>query len=114
MDGGQFNNRFQVAFKQNWQDKYDSGQLNPHGGTIALGHPLAATGTRVILNALYEMKQNSKVNLALATACAAGGTIVHTQGRVFSVTMTYDGSAVASWATAGGRSGTVNLKCGGN
>ena len=28
------------------------------------------------------------------------------------VTMTYDGSAVASWATAGGRSGTVNLKCG--
>ena len=45
---------------------------------------------------------------------AAGGTIVHTQGRLFTVTMTYDGSAVASWATAGGRAGTVNLKCGGN
>ena len=46
------------------------------------------------------------------TCPAAGGTIVHTQGRVMTVTMTYDGSAVASWATAGGRSGTVNLKCG--
>ena len=45
---------------------------------------------------------------------AAGGTIVHTQGKLFTVTMTYDGSAVASWATGGGRSGTVNLKCGGS
>ncbi|MBI3012530.1 MAG: hypothetical protein HYY63_02780, partial [Elusimicrobia bacterium] len=40
---------------------------------IALGHPLAATGTRVILNALYEMKRNPKVQWAGATACAAGG-----------------------------------------
>jgi acetyl-CoA C-acetyltransferase len=60
-------------FQQNWQQKYDAGQINPHGGTIALGHPLAATGTRIILNALYEMKANAKVNRALATACAAGG-----------------------------------------
>ena len=47
--------------------------MNPHGGTLALGHPLAATGTRIILNALFEMKSNPKVKTALATACAAGG-----------------------------------------
>ncbi len=60
-------------FKQNWQEKYDKQLVNPHGGTIALGHPLAATGTRVILNALYEMKRNPNIRTALATACAAGG-----------------------------------------
>lgn len=60
-------------FKQNWQEKYERKQVNPHGGTIAIGHPLAATGTRIILNALFEMKSNPKVKTALATACAAGG-----------------------------------------
>lgn len=60
-------------FRQNWEEKFAQKKVNPHGGTIALGHPLAATGTRIILNALYEMKQNPKVRWALATACAAGG-----------------------------------------
>lgn len=60
-------------YGQDWQKKYEAGRVNPHGGTIALGHPLAATGTRIVLNALYEMKTNPKVNRALATACAAGG-----------------------------------------
>ncbi len=60
-------------FKQNWEEKFARKEVNPHGGTIALGHPLAATGTRILLNALYEMKQNPKVEWALSAACAAGG-----------------------------------------
>lgn len=60
-------------FKHNWEEKFLKGKVNPHGGTIALGHPLAATGTRIILNALYEMEKNKTVEWALATACAAGG-----------------------------------------
>lgn len=44
----------------------------------------------------------------------AGGTITHTSARNQVVTVTYDGSAVAKWAEAGGRSGTVNLQCGGS
>ncbi len=60
-------------FKQNWEDKYLANQVNPNGGTIALGHPLAATGTRVILNALYAMKKNPDINYAMALACASGG-----------------------------------------
>ena len=59
-------------YGQNWQDKWNHGVINPHGGSIALGHPLAATGTRIILNTLYQMKLNHK-RLGLATACAAGG-----------------------------------------
>lgn len=43
---------------------------------------------------------------------AAGGTITHTAANNSVVTLTYDGSAAAKWATSGGRSGTVNLRCG--
>jgi hypothetical protein len=43
---------------------------------------------------------------------AAGGTIVHTTARGAVVTMTYDGSATATWATSTGKTGTVALKCG--
>ncbi len=60
-------------FHHPWEEKFLEKKVNPNGGTIALGHPLAATGTRIILNALYEMKRNPKIQWSLATACAAGG-----------------------------------------
>jgi len=60
-------------YGHHWESRWKDGKLNPHGGSIPLGHPLAATGTRVVLNALYQMKKDSKINYALATACAAGG-----------------------------------------
>lgn len=59
-------------YNQNWQKKFDDNVLNPHGGSIPLGHPLAATGTRIVLNLLYQMK-NSGAKFGLATACASGG-----------------------------------------
>jgi hypothetical protein len=45
---------------------------------------------------------------------AAGGSIVHTSARGETVTLTYDGSPMAQWASSerGGRSGTVTLTCG--
>ena len=46
-------------------------------------------------------------------ACpAAGGTIVHTGLLGRTVTVTFDGSAAASWTSSTGRSGTVDLTCG--
>jgi len=60
-------------FNQDWRKMWDEKKLNPNGGTIPLGHPLAATGTRIVLNLLYAMKNNPKAELGLATACAAGG-----------------------------------------
>lgn len=50
----------------------DEAKLNVNGGSIALGHPFAATGGRMILNTLNELKRRGQ-NLGLVTLCAAGG-----------------------------------------
>ena len=47
-------------------------KLNVNGGAIALGHPLAATGTRLLLTVLYELRR-SKMRYGLASACIGGG-----------------------------------------
>jgi len=45
---------------------------NVNGGAIALGHPVGATGTRLVVTLLHEMKRRG-VGLGLATACVGGG-----------------------------------------
>ncbi len=51
--------------------------LNVNGGAIALGHPVGASGTRILVTLLHEMKKrNSK--LGLATLCVGGGMGVST------------------------------------
>jgi acetyl-CoA acyltransferase len=50
----------------------DWDRLNPLGGSIALGHPFAATGARQISQTLRELRRRGGA-LALCTACAAGG-----------------------------------------
>ena len=57
-----------------WRGKYESGALNPNGGSIALGHPLGATGTRLVLNLMYALNEDPQARLGLAAACAGGGT----------------------------------------
>ena len=50
----------------------DDDKLNVHGGSIAIGHPFAATGARQITTVLHELKRRGG-GFGLATACAAGG-----------------------------------------
>jgi acetyl-CoA acyltransferase len=50
----------------------DWDKVNPLGGSIALGHPFAATGARQISQTLRELRRRGG-SLALCTACAAGG-----------------------------------------
>jgi acetyl-CoA acyltransferase 2 len=50
----------------------DREKTNVNGGAIALGHPLGATGTRLLLTLLYELRRR-KLRLGLATACIGGG-----------------------------------------
>jgi acetyl-CoA acyltransferase len=52
--------------------KIDWDKLNVSGGSIALGHPFAATGARQISQALRELRRRGG-QYALCTACAAGG-----------------------------------------
>jgi acetyl-CoA acyltransferase len=46
--------------------------LNPNGGSISLGHPFAATGARLVHQALRELAARNG-NAALISICAAGG-----------------------------------------
>lgn len=50
----------------------DRGKVNVNGGAIALGHPLGATGTRLVITLLYELRRR-KAKYGLATACIGGG-----------------------------------------
>ena len=50
----------------------DEKKLNVNGGAIALGHPLAASGTRLVLTLLYELRRR-KQRYGLASACIGGG-----------------------------------------
>jgi acetyl-CoA acyltransferase len=52
--------------------KIDWSKFNVNGGSIAIGHPFAATGARQITQTLNELKRRGG-GLALCTACAAGG-----------------------------------------
>ncbi len=50
----------------------DRNKVNVNGGAIALGHPLGATGTRLVITLLYELRRRKK-KYGLATACIGGG-----------------------------------------
>jgi acetyl-CoA acyltransferase 2 len=50
----------------------DRNNVNVNGGAIALGHPLGATGTRLVITLLYELRRRKK-KYGLATACIGGG-----------------------------------------
>ena len=50
----------------------DREKVNVNGGAIALGHPLGATSTRLVITLLYELRRRKK-KYGLATACIGGG-----------------------------------------
>lgn len=50
----------------------DRSKVNVNGGAIALGHPLGATGTRLLITLLYELRRR-KARYGLSTACIGGG-----------------------------------------
>ncbi|MDE2291239.1 MAG: thiolase family protein, partial [Elusimicrobia bacterium] len=60
-------------FGHDWEAKFKSGALNPNGGSIALGHPLGATGARLVLNLLGALRANPRGRLGMLAACAGGG-----------------------------------------
>lgn len=52
--------------------EWDSARVNVNGGAIALGHPIGASGCRILVTLLYEM-QRREVNKGLAMLCIGGG-----------------------------------------
>jgi acetyl-CoA C-acetyltransferase len=57
---------------------FDPGKLpvdrvNPHGGSVALGHPFGATGARILSQAVKELAAMPKGSRAVVSICADGG-----------------------------------------
>jgi acetyl-CoA acetyltransferase len=50
----------------------DPAKLNVNGGAIALGHPVGATGARIVLSLLMEMRRRH-ARLGIASLCVGGG-----------------------------------------
>ncbi len=61
------------TFGHDWAAKDAAGKLNPNGGSLAMGHPLGATGARLMLNLLYAMKADPSKKSGMIAACAGGG-----------------------------------------
>ena len=53
----------------------DEGRLNIHGGAIAIGHPIGASGARILTTLLYAMKRK-KAKRGIAAICIGGGEAV--------------------------------------
>jgi len=67
---------FMREFKLKWPDEP---RLNPWGGAIAFGHPLASSGPRLIIHLMHEFAESPKVNYGLATMCVGlgqGGSVI--------------------------------------
>lgn len=52
---------------------FDMTKVNVNGGAIALGHPIGASGARILTTLLHEMKRRDNVKRGLATLCVGGG-----------------------------------------
>ena len=57
---------------------FDMSKVNVNGGAIALGHPVGASGARIIVTLLHEMQKRPEVKRGLATLCIGGGMGVAT------------------------------------
>lgn len=60
------------AISVNKELGWDTSKVNVNGGAIALGHPVGASGTRILVTLIHEMKRRG-VKKGLATLCIGGG-----------------------------------------
>jgi acetyl-CoA C-acetyltransferase len=52
---------------------YYKNNFDPHGGAVAMGHPLGMSGARILTEVLYEFKNRPDIHYAIASACIGGG-----------------------------------------
>ena len=78
-----------LAFLEHFGIADDDARVNPFGGAIAVGHPLASSGVRLILNLARSFEDHPEVRYGLTTMCIGlgmGGSVIwenpHFNGRV--------------------------------
>ena len=64
-----------MLFRSNKVLGLDPEKVNVNGGSVALGHPIGASGARVLTTLLYEM-QRRDLKTGLASLCLGGGEAV--------------------------------------
>ena len=57
---------------------FDLSKVNVNGGAISIGHPVGASGARIIVTLLHEMLKRDDAKKGLATLCIGGGQGVAT------------------------------------
>ena len=62
-----------LACLYEWGMDPEDDRLNPNGGAIALGHPLGASGARILTTLVHEMRRRDGADLGLATMCIGVG-----------------------------------------
>ena len=62
-----------LAVLHKWGMDPEDERLNPNGGSIALGHPLGCSGTRILTTLVHEMRRREEVRFGLATMCIGVG-----------------------------------------
>jgi acetyl-CoA C-acetyltransferase len=73
MDTTEINEAFaSVVLAWERELKPDMERVNPNGGAIAIGHPVGATGARLVTTALHELERTDGT-YALVTMCCGGG-----------------------------------------
>ncbi|MDR2057490.1 MAG: acetyl-CoA C-acetyltransferase [Dysgonamonadaceae bacterium] len=62
----------QLAQTHGVSEEWIKERTNPNGGALALGHPIGASGNRIVVSLIYEMKRSNK-KTGLAALCIGGG-----------------------------------------
>jgi acetyl-CoA acyltransferase len=62
-----------LAVLYEWGMDPEDERINPNGGAIALGHPLGASGARILTTLVHEMGRREDVRYGLATMCIGVG-----------------------------------------
>jgi acetyl-CoA acyltransferase len=62
-----------LAVLREWRMDPEDERLNVHGGAIAIGHPLGASGARIVATTVHEMRRRGDVQFALVSMCIGVG-----------------------------------------
>ena len=68
-----------LAFLDHFGLAADDPRVNPYGGAIALGHPLASSGVRLMIHLARSFREHPEVRFGLTTMCIGlgmGGTVI--------------------------------------
>jgi acetyl-CoA acyltransferase len=68
-----------LAFLDHFEISADDARVNPYGGAIALGHPLASSGVRLMIHLARAFREHPEVRYGITTMCIGlgmGGTVI--------------------------------------